>query len=244
MATWSTASCSTALIELGDAAYPAYLSFGGDNDNVAQTIGGTGAIQFGQNYDNLLDLSDAPLTFGPGITVQAGLDSYIDSYTSIVNQGTIEENTSGGTLVVAAPSGFTNAGAVTIGAGATLTMLAGIQDGFSSGSSGDVTQTGGTTTVDGTLNAAYLYLNGGSLNGIGTIAANVVNAATIYPGDGVNAPGTLTIPQSLTQTATGILDINIAGTNQFSQLAERRRRAGQWMCRWSTVSSPPSATRF
>ena len=121
------------LIELGGANYPAYLTLGGDNDNVAQAIGGTGTIRFGQNYDNLLDLSNASLTVGPGITVLAGPDSYIDSYAGIVNQGTLDENASGGTLVIAAPSGFTNSGSVTIGGGSTLSVAAGILNGFAPG---------------------------------------------------------------------------------------------------------------
>ncbi len=206
------------LIQLGGAAYPAYLPFGGDNYDVPQTINGTGTIQFGQNYDNLIDLSDAPLIFGPGITVLAGSDSYIDSYVGVDNQGTLEDNAGSGTLVIAAPNGFTNSGTVTIGARATLSLAGGILDGLASGFAADYTQSGGTTTVDGTLSGQNLNLDGGSLNGIGTIEAGLINGATVYPGDGPDAPGSLTLSYSYTQTATGILDINIAGTSQFSQL--------------------------
>ena len=204
------------LIELGGATGPAYLTFGGDNDNVAQSIDGTGTIRFGQNYDNLLDLSNAPLMFGPTITLQAGADSYIDSYASIVNQGTLEENASGGTLVIAAPNGFTNSGTVTIGAGATLSVAAGIVNGVASGSSGDYTQSGGTTTVDGTLNAELSISTAVCSTASAPITADLTNAGTVSPGDGPT-PRALTVG-SYTQTAAGILDINIAGTNSVGQI--------------------------
>jgi uncharacterized protein with beta-barrel porin domain len=80
----------------------------------------------------------------------------------------------------------------------------------------DYTQSGGSTTVDGTLVAANVYLNGGTLSGTGTIQANVVNAALVAPGDPF---GTLTVQGNYTQTATGVLLIQIAGANQCGQLA-------------------------
>ena len=71
--------------------------------------------------------------------------------------------------------------------------------------------------MDGTLSADNLDLNGGLLNGTGTINADLTNAATVSPGDGTNAPGALTVG-GYTQTAAGILDINIAGTKQVGQI--------------------------
>jgi hypothetical protein len=70
--------------------------------------------------------------------------------------------------------------------------------------------------VDGTLIAADVNLNGGSLNGTGTIQGNVTNAATVSPGD---APGTLAVQGSFTQTSAGVLDIDLGGTNHFGKLA-------------------------
>ena len=98
-----------------------------------------------------------------------------------------------------------NAGTVAIGTGAFLSVGA-----------GDYTQSGGTTMVDGTLVAANVHLNGGWLAGAGTIQANVVNAALIVPGDPF---GTLTIQGNYTQTATGVLLIQIAAPHQYGQLA-------------------------
>jgi hypothetical protein len=86
---------------------------------------------------------------------------------------------------------------------------------------GNYTQTSGTTTVDGTLtvnnpfiNGAGVFLNGGVLNGSGRINGNVVNAATINPGD---SPGVLTIIGNYTQTGAGTLNIEIGGTTAGSQ---------------------------
>jgi hypothetical protein len=81
---------------------------------------------------------------------------------------------------------------------------------------GDYTQSGGSTTVDGTLVAANVYLEGGVLNGAGAIQANVVNAALIEPGDRF---GTLIVQGNYTQTATGVLLIQIAGSKQYGQLS-------------------------
>lgn len=97
-----------------------------------------------------------------------------------------------------------NAGSVAIGNGALLSVQ-----------TGDYAQSGGSTTVNGTLEAANVYLNGGVLNGAGTIQANVVNAALLVPGDPF---GTLTVQGDYTQTATGVLLIQIAGPNQYGQL--------------------------
>ena len=103
-----------------------------------------------------------------------------------------------------APGTFSNAGVVDIQSGA----------GFSAGSS-NYSQRDGMTTVDGTLTAANVLINGGSLNGTGTIMGNLTNAAVVTPGD---APGTLTIQGNYTQTAAGALDINLAGSATYSQL--------------------------
>ncbi|HLN26979.1 MAG TPA: hypothetical protein VK395_04500 [Gemmataceae bacterium] len=284
-----------------------YVFFPTSADYASQTVEGTGTIQFGQDSagDSLDNLSSAMLTFGPSITIQGGLLSTIVgnyySYSSfgldysgpIENQGTIEENTSGGVLTTVAnaryfgvtpfanysagtltggtwevsnggalilgntittnaatielsgagsgiyeeplvygtmndlanfttntaagsftvakgytfmaPGAFSNAGAVTVGSGGTFTV-----------GTSNYTQSQGTTTVDGTLSAANVNLNGGELNGTGTIEANVINAATVSPGD---QPGTLTIQGNYTQTAAGTLDIAIDGTSQYGQLS-------------------------
>ena len=104
-----------------------------------------------------------------------------------------------------APGTFRNAGVVNIQTGASL-----------SAGSGNYSQSAGTTTVDGTLAAADVKVNGGRLDGTGTIAGNLTSAGIVTPGD---APGTLTIQGNYTQTAAGALDINISGSGTSGQLA-------------------------
>ncbi len=136
------------------------------------------------------------------------LDSIFDAGNSSL--AGFKTNTATGSFTVGAgydftaPGTFSNAGVVDIQSGA----------GFSAGS-GNYSQSAGTTTVDGTLMAANVKINGGGLDGTGTIAGNLINAAVVTPGD---APGTLTIQGNYTQTAAGALDINVAGPGTYGQL--------------------------
>ena len=180
----------------------------GSSDTNPETIGGSGVLQFGQDNsgDTLENVSSAPMTFGPGLTIQGGLISTIDSPNAAIdNEGAIEEATSGGMLTVDGLSGLSNAGSVIVSGGGSLST-----------GNADETQSGGTTTVDGTLSAANMNLDGGILNGTGTVQANVINAATVYPGD---PPGPLTVQGNFTQDSSGVLDIVLGGPNVFSQLA-------------------------
>jgi hypothetical protein len=120
----------------------------------------------------------------------------------VVNGGTVRV-ASGGTVTVQGP--FSNAGTVKIATGGTFST-----------SGADYTQSAGTTIVDGLLSAANVNLMGGLLTGAGTIQADVINAATVEPGDPV---GTLTIQGNYTQTATGVLLTQIGGPSEFGQLA-------------------------
>ena len=88
-------------------------------------------------------------------------------------------------LTVDGLSGLSNAGSVIVSGGGSLST-----------GNADETQSGGTTTVDGTLSAANMNLDGGILNGTGTVQADVINAATVYPGD---PPGPLTVQGNFTQ---------------------------------------------
>jgi len=120
----------------------------------------------------------------------------------LVNSGSIVVG-NGGTVSAQGP--FGNGGIVTIATGGTFST-----------SGADYLQWAGTTTVDGLLSAGNVYLLGGLLTGAGPIQANVTNAATVEPGD---TGGTLTIQGNYTQTATGVLLIQIAGPSQYGQLA-------------------------
>ena len=161
------------IIELGGASGTSNagdLYFGSFADDLAQTISGLGTIQFGQDNagDLLYNNSSNPLTFGPNITVQGGLNSSIGSPAApIVNQGTIE-NSGGGSLAIQAD--LTNAGTIDPGTG-TLTVTnftqtpAGVLDIEigGAGQRGQIAVTG-NAALDGTLN---ITLTGGYLPNAG-----------------------------------------------------------------------------
>ncbi|MFO0869119.1 MAG: LamG-like jellyroll fold domain-containing protein [Pirellulales bacterium] len=73
-------------------------------------------------------------------------------------------------------------------------------------------QSGGTTTVNGTLLVpAGLSLTGGTLQGRGTVQGVVTNSGgTVAPG---TSPGALIIQGDYTQTSGGVLNVEIGGTN-------------------------------
>ena len=76
---------------------------------------------------------------------------------------------------------------------------------------------GGVLQVGGSITSNTFVNYHGTLAGTGTINGNVVNRGKVMPGD---APGTLTINGDYTQTHSGTLLIDIAGTSagQFSVL--------------------------
>ena len=92
---------------------------------------------------------------------------------------------------------------------------------YNGGEAGAFTQTGGQTTLNGgTLGSSaadQVSLQGGSLTGTGTVNGMVTNAAQLSPG---SPAGVLTVDGGYTQTATGNLDVDIAGpaAGQYSQL--------------------------
>jgi hypothetical protein len=140
------------------------------------------------------------------------------------------DNVTGTTSVTGGTVNFQGGTAITL---STLTLQAGtvtVQSGKLS-LSGDYTQTGGSTIVganttltsEGTVNILGGMFSGagivnGNVNNAGTffgtlqIYGNVVNSGTLNPG-GTGAGGILTINGTYTQTATGILTIEIGGTS-------------------------------
>jgi hypothetical protein len=122
---------------------------------------------------------------------------------------------------------FTNQGAITIGKGSTFAVPAG----------SSYLQTGGKTTVDGTLTiakagesteesdlnpaASLIHISRGLVFGNGgNIAAHLLSAGTLTPADSATKVGKLTVTGAYTQTAAGALDANIAGatSGQFNLL--------------------------
>src|SRR5262249_40284350 len=76
-------------------------------------------------------------------------------------------------------------------------------------------QSGGSTTVAGTLDSRKVDIQAGSLGGTGTVVGDLANAGQVSPG----APtGVLTISGNYTQAAAGTLAINLGSLTQFGQL--------------------------
>jgi len=118
-----------------------------------------------------------------------------------------------GVSLTSASSDFNNAGTMNIGANSTFTV----------GGGNNYIQSGGLTYLQfGTSNlvAGTTTLNGGVLQGFGTVTGNLSNlGGTVHPGDG---PGILTVTGSYTQDHGGALNTDIAGANPgiagYSQL--------------------------
>jgi hypothetical protein len=84
----------------------------------------------------------------------------------------------------------------------------------------DFTNSGRMTVGDRstfTVGGLNTYINTGLLQGTGTVEAGLVSSSgTVHPGNG---PGILTINGSYSQTSSGILDIELAGSSSYSALA-------------------------
>jgi hypothetical protein len=117
---------------------------------------------------------------------------------------------------------FTNAGFMTVEKSSTFTV---------GGTSKNYNQTGGTTTVDGTLTVpagGLVNVTGGTLEGAGTLSGSfsLGNAsgatATFIVGDNIKKAAPVSISDKYTQLATGVLDLQIGGTKAgttYSQLS-------------------------
>ena len=172
---------------------------------------GTGQIQFNNGGDaSDIVTNDAKITLAGVDTTKS---NFIDQ-TGANALANFAANGSTGSLTLttdrnySTPGNFTNAGTVDVqkstGTGHTLLTI-----------SGNYTQTGGTTTVDGMLTATgAINVSGGFVYGnLGTITGNVtLTGGTLSPGDGVKKAGKLSIAGNYTQSGSGILDIDLGGT--------------------------------
>jgi hypothetical protein len=130
----------------------------------------------------------------------------------------LANNASGASLTVAenltVPSPFANAGGLVVSKSYTLTL---------GGATPAYNQTGGTTTVDGTFSApaGSVNISRGTLAGTGTISGEVSVGATPVVGDSTKTAGLLTLSNTYTQLGTGVMDVQIGGTQagtEYSQL--------------------------
>ena len=174
---------------------------------------GTGQFQF----NNQGDASD--IVTNDAHIILAGVDT---SKSPLIDQSgnnalaNFTTNGSSGNLTLttnrnfATTGGLSNAGTINIqkstGSGHTQLTI---------GGTGNYTQTGGTTTVDGLLTTAgainissgFVYGNAGTLTG-----AFDLTGGTLNPGDGIKKAGVLNITGSYTESGSGILNIDLGGT--------------------------------
>ena len=142
--------------------------------------------------DVVLDGTASRLYNGTSGTIDA-----LSGFTTNLNTGRFEVR-NGRSFAVGL---FSNAGAIDVGAGSTLTATT-------------YTQTAGVTDVDGSLLVAGdIALNGGILTGSGTVAGNLLNSGSVSPG---NTPGVMHVNGNYSQ-ASGTLGIEL-GQSAYDQL--------------------------
>jgi hypothetical protein len=136
-------------------------------------------IKSGNTLTNSAEIDFVPGTGGNRYFYADGVSNTATG-TIKVSTNTIVDNLSG------TATAFSNAGQVTITSGGTMTINSG----------GTYTQTAGHTQVDGTLALAFtsgiVHIDGGILQGTGTVTANITTSGTarIAPGDSI---GTLSV---------------------------------------------------
>ena len=179
-------------------------------------------------YSGTIALSDANLdnpsvirTNAATILLDGATAKIADAHSNDIVGGFLATNTVAGHFTIqnganltTSGGGFTNAGRVDVGANSTFTV----------GGSNDYVQTGGLTVLQTTTSFMAVALGhkvdiqGGTLQGIGTVQGDLTNSGTVHPG---GSPGILTVTGNYVQTASGILGIDIAGPlagSGYSQL--------------------------
>jgi hypothetical protein len=188
--------------------YPNFNQLANYDATTETLTGGTWEASNGGN----LQLNGAPITTNAATIILTGAGSHLTTDGTTDALAGLTTNAAGGSLTVQGGASVSSSQAVTnLG-----TLVVGPGGSFSA--AGGYTQSSGLTVVDGTLSAPNVALNGGVLKGSGNVQGNVVNAAEIDPGDPL---GTLGVTGNYTQTAAGVLNVEIGGTaaGAFDQLA-------------------------
>ncbi|HEV8434032.1 MAG TPA: DUF11 domain-containing protein, partial [Thermoanaerobaculia bacterium] len=133
--------------------------------------------------------------------------------TSAILGSSFIDNNSGATFKKSAGTGTTNIAPIFGNAG-TVLALSGVMD-FAS-----YTQTAGETTLGpgGITVDTAMQLNGGTLDGTGTLTGDLQNNATVAPATS-STTGTINLTGNYTQGSTGALTMKIGGTSAYDQLA-------------------------
>ena len=165
--------------------------------------GGT-VIWSGTGNLRLNDSSDIENLAGGLFDVQTDATMYYNSGNPpVFNNAGIFRKSGGTNTTTISSVTFSNAGTVELQSG-TLSFNSGLNQ-----TSGD------TRLAGGSLSGSIFNFTGGTLSGSGTVNASVVNAAVVSPG---SSPGTITINGNYTQTAEGVLQIELAGLTPGDEL--------------------------
>ena len=198
---------------LGDTSGSTYgrLYFG-DSGTSPGSISGTATIVLGGSGFNYIENSAnivgaaGTLTIGSGITIR-GKNGWIYSYYdngSILNQGVINTDVTGGMINIAQNSGrFTNTGSLNVSSGGvtlygTMT-LAGL---------GVINRTGGTINLGGTLDLESTTWNLNTATGPWNLLGGTVRNGTIRERDGVLLVPTASGGRLMNTSVDGDLDLS------------------------------------
>ncbi len=204
-------------------------------NNFGNTIQGSGQIGIAPsgnafalvNNGTINANQTVALSLGPGkgITnnstgiIEATAGGTLNQTGSFTNNGTVEA-TGGSTYnVTGAGATFANANTVIIGPNSTFNAASNVGSPTTPyiQSAGLTELTDPTSVLEDALQV--IDINGGTLEGVGTIKAGLNIAGILQVGD---APGVLAVTGSYSQTAAGSLDIEIGGADPgatgFSQL--------------------------
>ena len=155
------------------------------------TLAGTGNLVMSNNASNRIVTNNTVCTNASGHTIH-GAGQLLANTGGMINKGTITADQATGLAIFPNGKGFTNQGTLhaqgkggisftgdpVSNAGTVL-----VDAGSSLSRTNAYTQTAGATTVNGTLSATGLVdIQGGALQGTGTVAANVSNAGQVNPG--------------------------------------------------------------
>jgi hypothetical protein len=216
----SFSNTGTLTINKGDSFTAPALTQISTTGGITTLTGGTyvlaGNLDLTSTASENITVNSANLTLEGG-TIQTGTVNDLKNLNSNTNALTLASNAN---FTTSTTSSFTNTGTVTVSKGSTLTV---------GGTAQNYNQTAGTTTVDGTMasnGAGTAFVTGGTIQGAGTITANVSvgnatgTVGTINVGDAGKA-GLLSITGTYTQLATGNMTGTINGTTAgsgYSQL--------------------------
>ncbi|MFT3817876.1 MAG: hypothetical protein QM750_09660 [Rubrivivax sp.] len=173
----------------------------------ATAAGGTGSVTI--SGGSTLTVASPNALIGVGVA-SSGTQAGIGSLT-LSGAGTSVAATGAGARVLLGAAANT-IGTVTVGAGASLSSdgLIGVAHDGTASTAGT-----GTLVVNGTANAAQLFVgNNGLLGGNGVVNADVVNQGVVNPG---NSPGKLTINGAFDNSGGKIvLEVQSLGNGQYA----------------------------